>query len=250
MINSSALKNLLHIKGLHQRDKLLLLLSVQSEVSKSVTKIREIAISAGLREINQWNVSRILKSAKGLAISTGNGWELNDYGKEYVRKELLKETLLPFKAISLPKIDFGTVVSDSELAKVLNIRVEEIEKNLFAKAYLSAVIMMGSLLEGLLCFMVQKYPKAANKTKAAPKDKQGTIKPFRDWTLSDMINVSHEVGWVKGDVKGFSHSLRNYRNMIHPFQQKTDKEFPDEDSCKICAAVVSAALNDIVSVAP
>jgi len=91
-------------------------------------------------------------------------------------------------------------------------------------------------------------PEYAFCAKSAPKDNQGNVKKYWDWALSDMIDVAHEVGWIKADVKQFSHSLRDYRNMVHPWHQRAKGEKPDEDTCKICWQVVVAAINDLIRV--
>lgn len=247
MLSVIELKDLLHVKHLYQKDKLLLILFAENNAPKSVKKIKEIGSSAGLREINRWNISQILKTAKGLAISTKNGWELNNQGKKHVETKILKnknkKTILHSY---LPDINFSSILSDGEIAKILDIRKMEVEKNINSQAYLSAVIMMGSILEGLLGYILRQYSKTANQAKNAPKDKNGKVKPFSDWTLNNMIDVAHEVKWITGDVKKFSHSLREYRNLVHPYLQKDTKEFPDKDSCNICLTVVSAAINDII----
>ena len=62
-----------------------------------------------------------------------------------------------------------------------------------------------------------------------------------------MIEVGHEVGWIQLDVKKFSHALRDFRNIIHPYQQLAVRTNPDLDTCKISWLVVQAACNDIAN---
>lgn len=115
-----------------------------------------------------------------------------------------------------------------------------------AEAYLAATIIMGSMLEGMLLAVLQKFPREGNTCKAAPIDpRTSKVKYFADWSLSDMINVAHEAGWIDLDVKKFSHSLREFRNLIHPYQQMVVKAFPDKDTCEISWLVVQAAANDL-----
>ncbi|MEW5951088.1 MAG: hypothetical protein AB1637_04275 [Elusimicrobiota bacterium] len=247
MLSIIELKDLLHVKHLHQKEKILLILFAENNAPKNVKKIKEIGSSAGLREINRWNISQILKSAKGFAIHTEKGWELNTQGKKYVEVNILKKEINKTSYnFYLLDINFQDILSDTEIAKILDIRKMEIGKNITSQAYLSSIIMMGSLIEGLLGYMIRQYPKMANQSKNAPKDKNGKIKPFSEWTLNDMIDVAYDVKWITGDIKKFSHSLREYRNLAHPYLQKDTKEFPYEDSCKICLSVVSAAINNII----
>lgn len=155
--------------------------------------------------------------------------------------ERKKETSLAF-----PIPDFLTIIDDPSLGEILKVRWKETLRYIENEAHLSAIIMMGSILEGVLLLVIHKHPKEVNQVKSSPKDEQGDVKRFWEWTLSDMINVTHEQGWIKGDVKQFSHTLRDYRNLVHPWHQRAKSENPDEDTCKICWQVVVAAINDLI----
>ena len=52
---------------------------------------------------------------------------------------------------------------------------------------------------------------------------------------------------IKEDVKKFSHSLRDFRNYIHPFEQLCSRFIPDEHTAKICLQVFQAAIYQISS---
>lgn len=145
-----------------------------------------------------------------------------------------------------PPPDFRKLVQDSTLADILAFRWEEAQKCVRAKAYLSAIVMMGSILEGVLLHKVESDRKTTGQAKCSPKDKKGTTKPIQEWSLSSLINVAHEVNWLQGDVKRFSHSLRESRNIVHPYQQRVLNERPDEDTCSICWLVVRAAVADLL----
>jgi hypothetical protein len=92
---------------------------------------------------------------------------------------------------------------------------------------------------------MQQFPKEANMGSAAPKDNSGKVKHFAEWSLSDMINVAHECGWIDLHVQRFSHSLRAFRNIIHAYEQMALRMFPDEDTGGISWLVVQAAANDL-----
>lgn len=146
----------------------------------------------------------------------------------------------------LPPPDFDALGLDPRLAEILNSRWEESERCVRGGAHLAGVIMMGSLLEGLLLAVMVKYPELANRSAAAPKDGgTGKAKPFHEWTLNELIDVAHAEGWVDFDVKKFSHALREFRNLVHPWHQMTLRVRPDEDTCKISWLVVQATVNDL-----
>jgi len=146
----------------------------------------------------------------------------------------------------LPPPDFLNLKIEPGLGEILAERWDQAQKCLNAQAYLAATIIMGSMLEGMLLAVLQRFPKEANICTAAPHDlKTGKVKYFAEWSLSDMINVAHEAGWVDLDVKKFSHAVREFRNLVHPYQQMIAKAFPDKNTCEISWLVVQAAANDL-----
>jgi len=142
-----------------------------------------------------------------------------------------------FSEISVEKLDLDGVITE-----VLNIRLEEIKNCLSIKAPLAVIFLSGSTLEGVLLGIASKFPREFNQAKASPKDKEGKTLQFYQWTLSNFIDVAHEVGLLKEDVKKFSHSLRDFRNYIHPYEQVSARFNPDEHTAKISFHVLKAAL--------
>jgi hypothetical protein len=146
----------------------------------------------------------------------------------------------------LEKPDFKLLGIESEYGALLDSRWEEVEKCLQSHAYLASIILMGSLLEGILQWALMKYQEKAFRASASPKDsKTGKPRPINDWSLNQMIDVTYELGWLEIDVKRFSHSVREFRNLVHPYQQFKDGAIPDEDTCKISWQVVRASINDL-----
>jgi hypothetical protein len=142
--------------------------------------------------------------------------------------------------------DFVRLVSESSLAGILTFRWAEAQRCFKAEAYLSSIIMMGSILEGVLPYKVEQNHGLAKQAKAAPRDKTGATKPIQEWSLSALIDAAHELGWLQGDVKRFSHALRESRNYVHPYAQRLSKDSPDGDTCRICWQVVRAAVADLL----
>lgn len=146
----------------------------------------------------------------------------------------------------LPPPDFLNLKLEPGLGEILGGRWKEIQKCFEGKAYLAATILMGSFLEGMLLSVIQRFPKDANTASSAPMDSSnGRVKHFAEWSLSDMVNVAHECGWIDLDVQRFSHALRSFRNLIHPYEQMALRAFPDKDTSEIGWLVVQAAANDL-----
>jgi hypothetical protein len=120
--------------------------------------------------------------------------------------------------------------------------MDEIEKCLHANAPLSVIFLAGSTLEGVLLGIAQIYPQKFNQSKSSPKGKDGKTKPYQDWTLSNFIDVAYELSLLAEDVKKYSHSLRDFRNYIHPYQQLSSRFNPDKHTSEISWQVLKAAL--------
>jgi hypothetical protein len=197
--------------------------SNQQQVNQAVKQLNEILMIEGLRVE--------LESVKP---------RLNSIAPEFA-EHVDEVDLRP-----LPPPDFLNLRLEPGLGEILAGRWDEAQKCLKAEAYLAATIVMGSILEGMLLAILQKFPQDANKCKVAPHDpRTGKVKYFAEWSLSDMINVAHELGWLDLDIKKFSHALREFRNLIHPYQQIIVGSVPDKDTCEISWLVVQAAANDL-----
>jgi hypothetical protein len=152
----------------------------------------------------------------------------------------------PAKDYTCP--DFNNLAQDQDLIVSLQRRWSEAQKCMTAQAYLAAVLLLGSVLEGVLLAIIKRQPADANRSERSPKDAQGRVKNFREWTLHDCIEVAFDCRWLHGDRLRFSHALRESRNLIHPHQQIALREWPNESSCGICWEVVNAAIADLLAV--
>lgn len=140
-------------------------------------------------------------------------------------------------------------MTDAALLKILHDRWQEADVAGRAGAPLAATILLGSILEGALLHKAEANPASANTATSTPKqqDASGTSKPkpFAQWSLNDLINVAHDVGWIRREVKDFSVILRSYRNFIHPGEQKRQGVTITSATCEMCWPVVTAALADL-----
>lgn len=150
-----------------------------------------------------------------------------------------------FLAREFENIPLSNIISDNYVQEVLQTRFNETKQAIRYKLNLSSIFLCGSILEGVLLNIASSYPRLFNQAKSAPKTKDGKTKAFGDWTLSDSINVAYELGFLREDVKKFSHALKDFRNYIHPYEQISHKFAPDSQTAKICFQVLKAALFQI-----
>jgi hypothetical protein len=135
---------------------------------------------------------------------------------------------------------------EPNVKEVIELRLQETESCVNNNISLASIILIGSILEGVLLSTVSANPQKYNQAQSAPKDKDtGKTKRFPDWTLSNLIDVSFELGLLKQDVKKVSHVVRGFRNYIHPYEQMASRFFPDNHTALICMQVLKAAINQI-----
>jgi hypothetical protein len=163
---------------------------------------------------------------------------------EVVSTDTTKEELLRKE---IREVSIDSLKLEKSITEVLEQRMLEIDKSFEAQAALGVIFLCGSTLEGILCGIAKKYPKRFNQAKSSPKNGNGKVKNFRQWTLNDLINVAKESGFVGQDVKKFSHALRGFRNYIHPFQQAKEQFNPDINTAKLCWQVLKIAIIEITN---
>jgi hypothetical protein len=130
-------------------------------------------------------------------------------------------------------VDLGQIVQDRQFGAQLTLRMEEARICWENGAHLAAVIMLGSLLEGVL----YDFARAHAATGERPDD-----------NLQRLITMANERGWVAADVVDYANVLRDHRNLVHPRRQHRGGHAPDTDSVRIAWNVVVATLNDLASV--
>lgn len=162
-----------------------------------------------------------------------------------IQTEAASSTSEDFLKQAFSKLNLSRLNLDGQLQIVIEQRITEIHKSLNSGAPLSVIFLCGSSLEGLLLDAATKQPQQFNTAKSAPKDKDEKVRPLHDWSLESLINVAHEVGLISLDVKKFGHSLKDFRNYIHPRQQAAQGFKPDEHTAKISWQVLQAAIADL-----
>lgn len=165
-------------------------------------------------------------------------------------QELLKQTKLDLHKlrnenialVSKPAIktvdtipDLSAAVPDPDMQKILALRWDECIKCVEGNAPLAAVVMMGGLLETLLLNRINKLPTQSSvfTAKNAPRNNKGQTLPLNEWALKNYIEVAHELKWITQTEKDLGVVLRDYRNFIHPFKQKTYSIFINQNDARI-----------------
>ena len=159
-----------------------------------------------------------------------------------VKKEPNENDFLKQK-IELPKLT--KLGLDQSVIEILNKRFKEVDAGLKVGNSLSVIFMCGSILEGILLGTASKNAEKFNRAKSSPKNKEGKVKSFPEWSLAQFIDTAYELKLIKLDVKKFSHELRDFRNYIHPYEQMASRFNPNKHTAEICFQVLKAAIADL-----
>ena len=140
------------------------------------------------------------------------------------------------------RLSFQKIPTTGPLAPILESRLAEAMRCLQASAPLAVIFHCGSILEGLLLGVANANAQQFNQAPNSPKDRAGNVRQFHEWTLAQFIDVACDLGHLKLDVKKFGHSLRDFRNYIHPYEQMSSRFNPDKYTAEICLQVLRAAV--------
>lgn len=134
--------------------------------------------------------------------------------------------------------EFG-FIRDSDLRKIIERDYLEIQRAYIARCWKSVIILCGGAIETVLTDALLQNPTQAKSAKQAP------TQDISKWDLASLINVSAEIGIVSGGVEKLSHSIREYRNLVHPGNEIRNKLTFGEEETKIAIEVLHMIHRDL-----
>lgn len=177
----------------------------------------------------KWEIVTQINSS----IKTLDGWTYYSTSRDkyLAQLKIIKASLIQLRSIVisdtkqiLPRkstITVDKLITDVSMQQIIYRRWDEIEQCVNI-APLSCVVMIGALLEALILARINKLDNKSEifKLKSTPQDRK-TGKPLdlKEWTLSNYIEVSSEMGWIRKPAKDVSTTIMEYRNLIHPEKQ-------------------------------
>jgi hypothetical protein len=111
---------------------------------------------------------------------------------------------------AMEKLNFE-FIADPELRVILERDYEEAQRAYIALCWKAVTIISGGAMEAILLDALQKDQAKALAATGAPNGKD-----LSRWDLSSLITVAVELKIVGAGVDRLSHSVRQYRNLVHP----------------------------------
>ena len=131
-------------------------------------------------------------------------------------------------------------ITDSSLREIIERDYSEIQRAYIAQCWKSVIILSGGTIEAILTDLLITNKTAALAAESAPKETNIT-----QWNLSQLIQVAVELQLVSTSIEKLSHSLREYRNLVHPGNElRNDLRF-DAEEARIAIEVLNIVQRDL-----
>ncbi len=139
-----------------------------------------------------------------------------------------------------PKIepmDFS-FIHDPRLRGVLDHDTFELQQVFHAGYWKSSIVLAGGAIEGILTDLLNR-PEAFSAAGAPRKN------DITRWTLDELIRVALELNSVNGAVGRLSHSVREYRNLVHPGREIRENLGFGREEATIALEVLRILVRDL-----
>jgi hypothetical protein len=213
-VSEDQLRELLQDERLNKTEQVLLILGVEPDIPKSVSKIREIGRANGLPEIEQRNISALLKAAHGVAILLPQGWILSAKGRKELMRKIpdLKTNATPTASIAVELRKHLGKITDTDTLAFLDeaIRCYESKPPLYRAAIvLSWVGAMSVLYNHVINHRVADFNAEARERDPKWKDAKSAdgLSRVRE---HDFLNIIEGIGIIGKNVN------KSYRTLLAP----------------------------------
>jgi hypothetical protein len=131
-------------------------------------------------------------------------------------------------------------INDTNIRKIIERDYGEIQRAYISKCWKSVIILCGGAIEAILTDLLIYHDTEAKQAKSTPN------KPdISQWDLSELIKVAVELKLVTEGVEKLSHSIREYRNLVHPGNEIRKKLRFDAEEAKISVEVLKILHRDL-----
>jgi hypothetical protein len=141
---------------------------------------------------------------------------------------------------SMQKREFA-FIKNTELRNIIERDYEEICKANTSGCWKSVIILCGGSIEAILTDLLLDNQAIAVASKLAPKENDIT-----KWDFARLIEVAVELNLVSAGIQKLSHTLREYRNLVHPSYEIRNKLVFSAEEAKIAVEVLHILHRELV----
>lgn len=131
-------------------------------------------------------------------------------------------------------------VKDVEVRAILERDYKEIQRAHEAECWKSVIILAGGSVEAILADLLLQMEAVAKASSKAPKGKE-----IKEWGFVHLILVSVDLNLVNPGVDKLTHTLREYRDLVHPSVEIRTKLKVDAEEAKIALEVLNMVHRDV-----
>ncbi len=210
-MDDHSLKIALHTAGLSNTDKLLIVL-LAGDSPKAVKDIRAKAVSLGVRSAKDWNISELLKRAKGRAILVSDGWELTPIGRQNLAAlGITADHVVTQQATALRKL-LPKISSEKNREFIAEAVSCYERKNLRAAAVLSWVGAISVLYDHVVQHALTKFSDEWVRRSPQKNKPITTVDDLSDLKEDTFLDVLHAVSIIGKSVKDELKGCLKFRN--------------------------------------
>ncbi|GEM_PF-1804735 len=133
-----------------------------------------------------------------------------------------------------------TFINNTELKTILDRDYVEIQRSIIVGNWKSAIILSGGSIEAILLDLLVEDEGVARGSAKAPKEQD-----LNKWVLNDLIEVAVDTEQVGTEIARLSHSVREYRNLIHPGLELRGTLRVQPEEARIALDVVNILVRDL-----
>jgi hypothetical protein len=125
-------------------------------------------------------------------------------------------------------------IADEGLLALLHRDYQEVQRAFVAKCWKATIVLAGGAMEAILLDRLTLDKERSVLATSAPKTTDLTR-----WDLSNLIKVAVELKLVNSSVEKLSHSVREYRNLIHPGNELRNKLTVGAEEARIAIEILN-----------
>ncbi len=152
----------------------------------------------------------------------------------------LRVAIEPSESTPVTQTREFSFVRNAELRSILERDYAEIQRAFVASCWKSVIILSGGAIEAILVDRLQSEPSRATASNKAPKNAD-----ISKWDLNDLVNVAVDLGYVSPGAEKLTHSVRDYRNLVHPGNEIRKKLRFDSEEARIALEVLHIIWRDL-----
>ncbi len=165
-----------------------------------------------------------------------NGIKINIARKKKKKKKRVDEST----STPVTQIKSFHFISDNNIRRILERDYQEIQRSIISSNWKSAIILSGGSIEAILLDMLSRDLSRATSSSKSPNEAD-----INKWDLNDLVEVAVEEKFIGNEVAKLSHTVRDYRNLIHPGVEIRKNLKVEPEEAKIAIEVLHILIREL-----